>query len=313
MRLVGAGRACVVALVASIAVLIPSANARADHVICVYDDATQQEICYVHAGDDDGTLPSSVKRPNRTPTCYRTDVFPPGLAGRVPCTSKDGVWVQSRQCYAKRMDPQPPPDFPAWGGRTDGAIYQCTFRGPLFYERSYYWSDTPPVIPVDPEVIAEQIVRRMALRKVEIGLAPTPGPGSLGLVGVPVYMWVADPTPQTVGPLTRSASSGGVTVSATARVQKLKWDMGDGGSVNCRGMGTPYQDSFGFTPSPTCGYKYERTSAGKPNNAYTVSVTSYWRVEWTGGGETGWFEFDFTASTNIRVGEAQVLVTKPND
>src|ERR671932_530617 len=290
----------VVALSLSVG-LLPT-TAWADDPPCYRDPVTGQEVCNVGAGGGSSTpgspgVPGA--RSSRKATCSRTDVFPES-AQRVPCSHDGDPWVQDRQCYMHLYTPQPDKSLKVWANHwPDGAIYYCYAPWRLVNEQ--VWLATPPQTPVDPELLAEEIVKQMALRKVDIGLAPKPGANSLGLVGVPVYMWVAQPSPQTIGPMSRSASAGGVTVTATARVQRFVWNMGDGRGVTCTGPGTPYSASFGFKPSPTCGYKYTSTSAGRPGDAYTVSATSYWRVVWTGGGENGWFEFSLTNTAPIRV------------
>jgi hypothetical protein len=227
---------------------------------------------------------------------------------RVPCTSKDGIWVQELSCYVMALDPQPAKDHPVWGGRPDGAVYRCVVSQP-YYRQSYIWLATAPTVRVDPEVLAERAVKSMGLRRVAVGLAPKPGPASYGLVGAPVYMWVADAGPQTTGPQALSVSAGGVTVTVEARVQQVVWQMGDGATVTCRGAGTPYQDSYGSRPSPTCGHRYERPSDGRPGGVYPVTATTYWRADWAGGGESGFFEFTFSTPTTVRITEAQALVS----
>ena len=59
---------------------------------------------------------------------------------------------------------------------------------------------------------------RCSLSAINIGIAPEPGPDSIGLVGMPVWMWAKDPNDHTVGPITASASAGGITITATAKV-----------------------------------------------------------------------------------------------
>ena len=86
--------------------------------------------------------------------------------------------------------------------------------------------------------------------------------------------------------------------------------MGDGTTVTCRTPGTPYQDRFGFADSPDCGHRYTKTSARKPNNAYPITATSYWVVDWTGpGGSSGQITLDLVSRTSIVVGELQALIT----
>ncbi len=149
----------------------------------------------------------------------------------------------------------------------------------------------------------------MGLKAIAIGIVPEPKPGSIGLVGMPAWMWVAQPAPNTWGPITRGASAGGVTVTATAKVHDVVWSMGDGSVVTCTSPGTPYQDSYGKRDSPDCGHTYTRTSRGKSGDAYPISATSHWLITWAGGGQTGTINLDFTAGTQIKVGEMQVLVT----
>ncbi len=39
----------------------------------------------------------------------------------------------------------------------------------------------------------------MSLRPITIGIVPKAAPGSVGLVGMPVWMWVASPGPAVLG------------------------------------------------------------------------------------------------------------------
>ncbi len=69
----------------------------------------------------------------------------------------------------------------------------------------------------------------------------------------------------------------------------------------------PTPTAMGSRTLRRVGYRYQRTSADQPSGAYEVAATSFWRVEWAGGGMTGVIEFDLSATADIRVGEAQVL------
>ena len=169
-----------------------------------------------------------------------------------------------------------------------------------------------PVGGPSPRALADQAVEAMNLRAGQIGIVPEPGPGKVGIVGMPAWMWIADPGEATTGPITRSASGGGITVTATARLDRVVWSMGDGATVTCAGAaarGTPYEDGYGASSSPTCGYTYTRMSDDQPSDAYTVTATSYWTVTWSGGGASGTIPLDLSRSTQITVGEIQVLIT----
>src|SRR3546814_17188855 len=91
---------------------------------------------------------------------------------------------------------------------------------------------------------------------------------------MPVWMWAANPDDHTYGPITATATAGGITITATANVPKVTWQMGDGTTVECRTAGTPYKAASGKKPSPACGPVYTKSSAGKPGGPYTVPATT---------------------------------------
>jgi len=223
----------------------------------------------------------------------------------MPCQNAQlGWWSAARGCYVQRTNPQPPQSAPAWGGRTEGAIYDCALpRSGVFGGLQYlFWSATAPAGP-DPAVLAQQAIASMNLRPITIGIVPEDRPGSVGLVGMPVWLWAASPDAQSWGPITRSASASGVTVTATAKVQRVRWQMGDGAVVVCGGPGTVYQDRFGKADSPTCGYTYRK------QGTYTVRAESQWSVVWSGMGASGTIPVLLTDSTTITIGELQVITT----
>lgn len=229
-------------------------------------------------------------------------------------------WSSSAQCYVSAVASPPPPSDPVWQGNTKGAIYSClidsaggmTIGGPGdgAMRNQLFWSATPPDggppaaanLP-NARTLADQAIARMKMRAPKIGIAPDDAPGSVGLVGMPVWMWVEDAGKRTMGPVTATASSGGHSVTATASVTELTWDMGEGTSVTCTGKGTKYDVSFGVTDSPDCGHRY--TQAGE----YDVTVTASWEVQWSGLGQSGTIPMELERSTTIRVGEPQAVVT----
>ena len=220
-----------------------------------------------------------------------------------------GFWLNSLKVYCKQASPQPDPTDPVWEGHFGtGAVFDCMAQSGNF-RSGQLWLPGTPATTISPQEAAQAVVRRMDLRAADIGIVPQDRPGSIGAVGAPVFMWTT-PGPKTFGPQVLTASQGGVSITAAAKVDRIVWDMGDGTSVTCRTPGTVYQDSYGFGDSPDCGHRYTRTSAGKPNNAYPISATSYWVVNWMGpGGSAGQITLDLIARTNIVVGELQALVT----
>jgi len=212
-------------------------------------------------------------------------------------------------------NPPPSADDPAWGGRfPSGAVYLCdrNVAGliPAALNVTLVWLPVPPNAPtLSPEQAAQIVVKRLPLRAVDIGTAPEGGPQSLGLVGLPVWLWTSR-TPQTLGPLSETASAGGVTITATARVDQVLWSMGDGATVTCRTPGTPYDPRYGAMPSPDCGYRYSRTSRNLAAGAYTVTAKSHWSIAWRGGGRSGTIPLELESSTALSIGEAQLLVER---
>lgn len=191
-------------------------------------------------------------------------------------------------CTVEKMSPQPPEGSMFWGDKSpgDGAVYQRTcYNGPggTPVTESIVAADAPEVPAVDPAVVAQQAVNKMKLIGPDI--ASPRGTGRY-VVGMPMWLW-ANKGPATFGPNTTSASAGGVTVTATAKVTGIVWEMGDGAKVSCTGAGTPYAASYGKQESPTCGHTYTKTSASRSAGKYTVTATSTWTVDWqvTGGGE----------------------------
>lgn len=292
----------------ALALLVSTAGTAGAETVC--DVEGPNGTCLVRAGAGEGgtdTTPVVNARPGTAAaTC--------SYAGQpIPCTSSAGTWSASRSCYVALAEPQPLPNTEVWGGRSDGAIYRCS--PPVAIPgtaTSFFWAASNPVGGPSPRALADQAVEAMNLRAGLIGIVPEPGPGKVGIVGMPAWLWIADPGESTVGPITRTASAGGVTVSATARLERVVWSMGDGATVTCAGpaaLGTPYEDRFGASPSPTCGHTYTRMSDDQPSDAYTVTATSYWTVTWSGGGASGTIPLDFSRSTQITVGEIQVLIT----
>jgi hypothetical protein len=233
-------------------------------------------------------------------------------AGLVPCTSGDGYWSNLRMCYIQLADPQPLAGDPAWEGHAsgEGAVYGC--YQPQTDMFVYIWSQNPPPgagSGPTPGDVAENAIASMDLRGIDIGIVPKPGPKSVGLVGMPTWMWVDNPDRGTFGPYTITASAGGITVTATAEVDKIVWDMGDGSKVTCTTAGTPYEARFEKEDSPDCGHTYTGTSASQPHGVYTVTADSYWVVNWAGAGQSGTLRLaPLTQATHIRMGELQVLV-----
>lgn len=220
-------------------------------------------------------------------------------------------WSNDRQCWVGVADPQPPKDDPVWQGHTEGIIYQCRRAGSGLGSGTWmFWSDTPPPSTprTNPAQLAQRAIERMELQAPVIAMTPL-DPAAPLLVGMDAWMWLAEDGPASVGPITRTATAGGTTVTATAEVTKVVWDLGDGTRVTCAGAGTPWTPRMGTGPSPTCGHRFMRPSTGEPGGTFQVRATAYWAVDWSGAGQTGRISFTLSGERDLAVTELQVLQT----
>lgn len=212
-------------------------------------------------------------------------------------------------CVYKLADPQPPAGSLDWEGHEpgDGAVYEqtCGWEGVDgdTIVRMVWLAEPPAQETVDPAVLAQRAVDSMTLLGPDIA---SPRAAGKYTVGVPMWMWV-NQSATTFGPNTASASAGGITVTATAKVSKIVWKMGDGDSVTCNGPGTPYQASEGMAQSPTCGHVYSKTSAGAKNGKFPVTATSTWTIDWQGGGQAGQLTEIRQTNVQVAIGELQVV------
>jgi hypothetical protein len=171
-------------------------------------------------------------------------------------------------------------------------------RGPIWVPAG---ADAPPP---SPEQVAEMARKRLRLPMPKIRA----NPAGEQLVNLPTWMWLDR---DSWGDISATASVPGVSVTATAKPQSATWSMGDGSSVTCTSSGTPF--SAGGDPksaSPDCGHTYRSSSAGRPAQAFLVSVKVQWTVTWSGAGQSGTFpNLSTTASASFRVAESQGITT----
>jgi hypothetical protein len=148
-------------------------------------------------------------------------------------------------------------------------------------------------------------VARLQLPTITPGIGPSPdlNPWNMAAVGYPLWLWADGPTH--VGPVSDSVA--GLSVSLEAEVSSLTFRMGDGHSVTCAGSGHPWTAAVEpGTKSPTCGYTYAKPSL--PDGPYTVAAIANWAVTWTSNGQSGVINVPAVDSTELPVGELQVLV-----
>lgn len=242
----------------------------------------------------------------------------------VPCSKNGGTWSSLYDCYMRLADPQPPYDAPVWGGHLgsgqegdgawvepNGSIYVCSSSGDFDNGNGLlvWMAAAPELPPPDPEVLAQQLIARIDFQAIDMGIAPEPlesSGDSLGAVGLPVWLWADTTGPNVTGPVSDSISERGYTVTLTATMNEIVWDLGDGGEPIICGIGQRFDpNTMGVGTPVACGRQNGYSQQGE----YTVTATSHWEVRWQGIGESGTIPIEVTATGTVRIGEIQVVVT----
>lgn len=226
----------------------------------------------------------------------------------VKCKTALGSWSSYASSWCRSAPVQPALDDPIWRGETTGSIYECTRPGfdglPNPGETVLRWLPAPPEAAAapDPEDLALRLLASIDFEAPELGMFPRgDSPERMSYVGWRMWLWAESSSSLQWGPVSDSLSQGGVTVSLTARVSGVEWNMGDGKSVSC-GKGTPWSEAVTGgrnVASPDCGHVYSE------DGRYTVTVTSSWDVEWSGGGRSGSLPFTLSREADVLVGELQ--------
>ena len=162
-----------------------------------------------------------------------------------------------------------------------------------------------PAITITPAQAGAIAVARLKLPAVGPGIGPSPDLNrwQMAAVGYPLWLW-ADGATQ-VGPVSDSVA--GLSVSLRAEVSSLTFRMGDGTVVNCTGTGDKWTEAIEpGAKAPNCGHTYTKPSLPKGN--YTVAALTNWAVTWTANGQSGVINVPAVQTTEIPVGELQVLV-----
>lgn len=255
----------------------------------------------------------SVKTESKRPVVRSLDSSSGGIAETrecrsgpeiVPCSSASGSWDGGKSCYVRVASPQPEDFLPLSNGREGGVVMECTYLGSGTPAFEFWVATAEAAAAPDPRVLAQTAIERMELQAIRIGSFPhtvEKSPMSLGVVGWNVWMWVDAATSSTYGPVTKSASTGGYTVTATAQVAEVVWDMGNGDTITC-GRGTPYPATVDNDPqSPDCGYRYSH------DGRYTITATTHWNITWAGIGQSGVIPMELSATGQLEIAEIQVL------
>jgi len=178
----------------------------------------------------------------------------------------------------------------------------------VFSFQGYAWSekgDPPSAPPPDAAVLAEKASAQLKPPDPLLHFGPKPDNVS---VNYPVWLWIDDR-----GPLTASVSLRGVTVTATATISQVTWNMGEKGSgadptVVCDGPGSsPTDDQIAELAKPACGYTYHLKSTKARTHGtskWPVTATVDWTVNWTSNvGPSGTLALQTNGASALTVGE----------
>lgn len=301
----------VLCLCGSMLVLAPSA-ALADGGFCAINpDAAACTVTGSGGGSTSGGGSSDPASSTGSTTCHN------GMDQEIPC-SIDGAWYSpANDCYMQLQNPQSTQKPPLTGGTGKGAWYTCWVASPSICNaggvfgcnHSDVWLASGPTI--SPEDAAKAVAATLTVKPISIGMAPQVDPKT-GYrhthVGVPVWLWVADPSPETYDGYTVDQTVQGMKVTGTVKPSGISWAMGDGHTVTCDNAGTPYTASYGWAKSPSCGYIYSHTSSA---GGYTVTAATSWTFSWQAGGQAGQIPFNVSSSLNLRVGQLQTVNVAP--
>lgn len=227
---------------------------------------------------------------------------PPGDAGDDSRTGGDGSSGPPRRTVTREVYNQLL-DNCRRGPNRDALSIQCVAGLPDVAE------DADPATPGTPPLTVDQ-VREVAIARINMG-APDIGaspclaaPGACrGTVGVPVWLWVGDGTGSLPSD-SATVTAGPFTITATAKVSKVKWSLGDGQSVTCDGVGTKYDPERDGWSSPACGFE----AGWKQSGTHTLTATYVWEITWSGSA-TGSATQNLSTTEQVTVGELQSVAT----
>jgi hypothetical protein len=156
---------------------------------------------------------------------------------------------------------------------------------------SGYWKTCPGsgrvLVLIDESVTVQDMidqVRAGIRRRVPQPVANiNPAPEHGGYVNLGLWLAIEDP-----GPITAHAAAGFVSATATATHVSTTFDLGNGDTVACNGLGTPIEavhPDLDTTEEGPCGYTYRTSSPDE--TPYLLTISSTYAVSYTSSGGSG--------------------------
>jgi len=136
---------------------------------------------------------------------------------------------------------------------------------------SFYWAPTN-INPID------LIPNALANARTQL-TAPTPAINPDATAGgiVNLGMWLAIDDP---GTTTARAALAGVWAQVTANVAGIQFDLGNGDTIDCDGLGTPIPDwALDSLDQGPCGYTYPQSSPD--DDPYQLTITTNYTITFT--------------------------------
>ncbi len=151
--------------------------------------------------------------------------------------------------------------------------------------------------------VAKKAALDLVLPRVAPKVGPDPGLNQwrMAVVGYPLWLWVDGPSK-----VSSSTVQDGIRVDLSARLDRVVFEMGDGGKVSCSRFAVYTSGVKPGTPSPSCGYVYQKASL--PKGTYRVSATAHWVVDWSAAGLSGSLEVPVNGTRELPVGELQAVI-----
>lgn len=157
----------------------------------------------------------------------------------------------------------------------------------------------------DPAYLGRRAVLSLDLPGASPVIDPSPSLNQwkMAAVGYPLWLSVADPRTS----MSTAITVEGHSVSLSATRAAVTFSMGDGNSVSCA-QTTKWSGSVrAGTPSPTCGYRYQKPSSP---GSYRITASTSWQVTWSVMGQSGTLQITKAGGQELPVGELQSVVVR---